>query len=369
MRSKKVLLISVALILVAAVAWRVYGNYAKTSTSSPKGKAATAIEVKNAAIGSIAATLSTTGTVQGIQEAVIAAKTTGRIQYLGVSDGSYVKTGQTLVELDAAEINAQVNQALANRNQALANRDNARVNLDRLSNLFQEDAVAKQQLDNAQTQYYVYDAQVAQTGATVDLYRAQLANTVLTAPFSGFVFNKRVVLGDMAAPNMPLMTIVDTSKVKIEISIGESDIGKVKIGQAVRFAVDAYPGEAFSGAVSEISPAADLKNRTFKIWVLCDNPDQKLKSGMFARVTIPYKENPQVVKVPKDALVIRDQKPYVFVVKENTVNLTPVVPGLESDSELEIVSGLTPNTPVSVWGHEALNDNDKVMIGKRGGEK
>ncbi|MDT8900309.1 efflux RND transporter periplasmic adaptor subunit [Anaeroselena agilis] len=370
MNNKKLVWAGVALLVLAVIGWRIYGNYAKANANTAKpGKAVTTVEVKKAVLGPIAASISTTGTVQGIQEATIAAKTSGRIQFLGVSDGTFVSAGQTLVELETAEIRAQIDQSLANRNQALANRDNARVNADRLNNLFKEDAAARQQLDNANTQYYVYDAQVAQASATINLYQSQLANTVLTAPFSGYIFNKRVVLGDMASPNMPLMTLVDTSKVKVEISVGESDIAKLAIGQTATFTVDAYPGQTFAGIVSEISPAADLKNRTFKAWILCDTPDQKLRSGMFARVNLSYKQIDQAVKVPKDALIIRDQKPFVFVIQDGAAKLTPVVTGLESDTEIEISSGLAPETPVSVWGHESLNDNDKVASGKRGGDK
>ena len=369
MKSKSIWIV-VVLCLLSVTGWQVYGNYAKASATTGKPvKAIATVEVRKAEVGSIAASLQITGTVQGIQEATIAAKTAGRIQYLGVSDGAFVTAGQTLVELDAAEIRALVNQAAANRNQALANRDNARLNADRLQNLFKEDVVARQQLDNATTQYSVYDAQVAQASATINLYEAQLANTVLTAPFSGYIFNKRVVLGDMASPNLPLMTLVDTSKVKVELSVGESDIAKLAIGRSAKFSVDAFPGQTFTGAISEISPAADLKSRTFKVWVLADNPDQRLRSGMFARITLPYKTIEHAVKIPKDALVMRDQKAYVFVIQDGAAKLTPVVPGIENGAEIEIISGLVPETSISIWGHENLNNNDKIAVGKRGGEK
>ncbi|GMB00976.1 efflux RND transporter periplasmic adaptor subunit [Pelosinus sp. IPA-1] len=363
MNNKKYLWTLLVVLLFTLIGWRIYGSYAKANASTVKpGKAITTVEVKKAVIGPIAASINTTGTIQGIQEATIAAKTSGRIQYLGVSDGTFVAAGQTLVELDAAEIRAQMDQALANR-------DNAQLNVDRLHNLFTEDVVAKQQLDNANAQYYVYDAQVAQASASINLVQAQLANTVLTAPFSGTIFNKRAVLGDMASANLPLMTLVDTSKVKVEINVGENDIAKLAVGQTANFKVDAYPDQTFTGTVSEISPAADLKNRTFKAWILCDNPDQKLRSGMFARINLPYKQIDQAVKVPKDALVIRDQKAYVFIIEDGTAKLTPIVTGLESDTEIEITSGLLPETIVSILGHETINDNDKVAVGKRGGDK
>ena len=370
MKSKKSLWLFLVLLLFAVISWRIYGNYAKANASSVKpSKAITTVEVTKAVLGPIAASMNTTGTIQGLQEATIAAKTAGRIQYLGGTDGTFVTAGQTLVELDAAEIRAQMNQALASRNQAVANRDNAQLNADRLHNLFRENAVAKQQLDNANAQYSVYDAQVAQATATINLVQAQLANTVLTAPFSGYIFNKHIVLGDMASANLPLMTLVDTSKVKVEINVGEKDIGKLSIGQTATFKVDAYPGQTFTGTISEISPAADLKNRTFKVWILCNNPDQKLRSGMFAQVNLPYKKIDLAVKIPKDALIIRDQSAYVFIIEDGTAKLTAIVPGLESETEIEVVSGLLPETAVSILGHETLNDNDKVAVGKGGANK
>jgi len=370
MNNKKYLWALLGVLLFTMIGWQIYGKYTKANASTSKpSKAVTTVEVKKAVRGPIAASINTTGTIQGLQEATIAAKTSGRIQYLGVSDGTFVAAGQTLIELDAAEIRAQMDQALASRNQALANRDNAQLNAERLHNLFKEDVVAKQQLDNANAQYFVYDAQVAQASASINLVQAQLANTILAAPFSGTIFNKRIVLGDMASAGMPLMTLVDTSKVKVEINVGENDIAKLVVGQTANFKVDAYPGQIFTGIVSEISPAADLKNRTFKAWILCDNPDLTLRSGMFARINLPYKQIDQAVKIPKDALVIRDQKAYVFIIEDGTAKLTPIIPGLESDTEIEVCSGLLPETIVSTLGHETLNDNDKVAIGKRGGDK
>ncbi|MHC1760434.1 MAG: efflux RND transporter periplasmic adaptor subunit [Negativicutes bacterium] len=356
------------LVMAIAIGGRAYSIYSKNAATAAKtsGKTAVVIETATAARGAIAASLSASGTVQGIQEANIAAKAAGRIQSTPVVDGSFVTAGQLLVDLDASEVRAQLGQALASKAQTIANRENSRAFLGRLTELYKEDAVAKQQLDNAQTQYNVYDAQVAQSNATINLYQAQLSNMTLVAPFSGQIANKRIVTGDMAAPNQLLMTLVDTSKVKVEITLGETDIGKIKIGQTAAFKVDAFPNETFTAAVSEISPAADLKSRTFKVWLLSDNPGIKLRSGLFARVAIDYAQNEQALRVPKDAVLLRDKQKYVFVIADDTAKLVPVTTGLENNKEVEIISGLDAGAVVSVWGHENLNNGDKVSVQKRG---
>lgn len=356
------------LVMAIAIGGRAYSIYSKNAATAAKtsGKTAVVIETATAARGAIAASLSASGTVQGIQEANIAAKAAGRIQSTPVVDGSFVTAGQLLVDLDASEVRAQLGQALASKAQTIANRENSRAFLGRLTELYKEDAVAKQQLDNAQTQYNVYDAQVAQSNATINLYQAQLSNMTLVAPFSGQIANKRVVTGDMAAPNQLLMTLVDTSKVKVEITLGETDIGKIKIGQTAAFKVDAFPNETFTAAVSEISPAADLKSRTFKVWLISDNPGFKLRSGLFARVAIDYAQNAQALRVPKDAVLLRDKQKYVFVIADDTAKLVPVTTGLENNKEVEIISGLDAGAVVSVWGHENMNNGDKVSVQKRG---
>lgn len=358
----------VVLVLAIAIGGRAYGIYTKNTATAAKTSGKTAVVIETAAVarGAIAASLSASGTVQGIQEANIAAKAAGRIQSVPVVDGSFVNAGQLLADLDASEVRAQLGQALANKAQSIANRENSRAFLGRLTELYKEDAVAKQQLDNAQTQYNVYDAQVAQSNATINLYQAQLSNMTLVAPFSGQIANKRIVTGDMAAPNQLLMTLVDTSKVKVEITLGETDIGKIKIGQTAAFKVDAFPTETFTATVSEISPAADLKSRTFKVWLLSDNPGFKLHSGLFARVAIDYAQNAQALKVPKDAVLLRDKQKYVFVIVDDTAKLIPVATGLENNKEVEIISGFDAGAIISVWGHENMSDGDKVSIQKRG---
>lgn len=367
MNNKKRLGIGLLLFFLCIGSWQGYTNYTKTKASANKpNNSIIAVDIAQANLSSIAAGIRTTGTIQGIQEATIASKTAGRIQTLNVTDGSYLQSGQMILSLDASEIRAQIDQAEASFSQATANRDNARTNAERLGNLYKADAAARQQLDNATTQYYVYDGQVAQSSATINLYQAQLANTILTAPFSGYIFNKKVVLGDMVAPNLPLMSLVDMSKVKVEVNVGEADIAKITPGHPASFTVDAYPGQLFSGIVNEISPAADLKNRTFKVWLVCDNASQLLRAGMFARVDIIYKQATDVIIVPKDALVMRDQKPYVFTVQDDTAVLTPVIPGLEDENNIEISSGLSTGTPVIIVGHDNLKNNDKVSIRKRG---
>ena len=356
------------LILALVIGGRLYGIYAKNTATAAKtsGKATVVIETAAVARGSISAGIQASGTIQGIKEANIAAKAAGRVQAAPVSDGSFVKAGEMLVTLDASEVQAQLGQAMASQAQAIANRENAKTYLARLSEMYKEDAVAKQSVDNAQTQHNVYDAQVAQSNATISLYQAQLANMTLTAPFSGQIANKRVVMGDMAAPNQILMTLVDTSKVKVEVTLGETDIGKIKIGQPAAFTVDAFPKETFSGVVSEISPAADLKNRTFKIWLLANNADFKLRSGLFARVAIDYAQKAETLKIPKDAVLIRDKQTYAFVITGDIAKLTPIATGLENGKEIEILSGLDAGAVVSVWGHENLSDGDKVSLQKRG---
>ena len=161
------------------------------------------------------------------------------------------------------------------------------------------------------------------------------------------------------------MSLVDTSQIKVEIALGENDLGKVKVGQTASFSVDAFPGETFTATVSEISPAADLKSRTFKVWLTGDNKDGKLRSGLFARLSLHYSQKENALIVPKDALLIRDKKAYVFVVEQDTAILTPIAIGLENAKEAEILSGVSAGAAVSVWGHENLNDKDKVAIQKR----
>lgn len=368
--NKKLVWGGIILLIFSIIGVRIYSKSNMTSTTNQRSVRINTVPVEVGTVGRgvVQAAISVSGSVQGLQEANVSVKATGRIEQLTVKDGDFLEQGQIIAKIDARELEAQYLQAKANARSAQANLNNAARNSERMQNLAHQGAISQQQMETAQTQYDVALAQSAQNTANVQLLEAQLANTTLTAPFSGFVARRILTQGEMVAPGTVLLTIVDLSKVKLEVYISEKDIARVQLGQTVNFSVDAYPGQTFTGKVVEISPAADPKNRSFKIRIEAENGAYKLKSGMFARGEIVYDQKAEALVIPKQAVLYQNGQTIVFVVVNDQVEQRVVETGLANEQTIEIVKGLQNGEIVAVFGHDNLKNGDKVAIARKGGK-
>jgi membrane fusion protein, multidrug efflux system len=370
MQNKKWIWGGLALLLFAIISVQVYSKWKTTPVSNQRQPRVNIVPIEAGIVQRSAAqaAISVTGSIQGVKEASISAKATGRIEVLPVKDGDYIESGQLLAKIDSRELEAQYLQAKANMTSAQANLANAARNYTRIQSLAQQGAISQQQLDTAQTQYDVAKAQTAQNTANVQLLEAQVANTSVVAPFSGYVARRSLSQGEMVSPGTILLAVVDLSKVKIEVFVSEQDIGKIQIGQPATFTVDAYHGQTFTGKVAEISPAADLKNRSFKVRIEAENTERKLKSGMFARAEIIYARKAEAYIVPKQAVIEKNGKPFVFVVKNDQVEQRAIATGLVYEQTIEIVTGIQAGEIIATFGHDTLKNGDKVSIARKGGK-
>lgn len=370
MKNKKLIWGGIVLLLFSLTGIRFYhvGKLDAVTNQRSARVNAVPVEVGTVKQGAIQAAVDVTGSIQGVREANVSAKATGRIEHMPFNDGEYVQQGQLIAIIDARELEAQYVQASANASSAQANMANVTRNYARMRSLAQQGAIAQQELDAVQTQYDMAIAQTAQHAGNMQLLEAQLANTKITAPFNGYIARKTLEQGEMVSSGSVLFAVLDLSKVKIEVFVSEQDIGKLQLGQIASFTVDAYPGQNFTGKVSEISPAADLENRAFKVKIEAENKGNLLKSGMFARVHIVYDQRSNVVMVDKSAIVDKNDKPVVFIVKDDQVEQREVVVGLQNGQISEIVQGLHEGEAVATFGHDTLKNGDKVSIIRKGGK-
>ena len=201
------------------------------------------------------------------------------------------------------------------------------------------------------------------------------------APVSGTVTSFPLTIGATAGPTTPIGQISSTEKLEIQTSVSERFISRIKNGQNAAITFDAYPGEKFSARVFEISPVLDTSTRTMKVKMRLDPPDDRIKSGMFARIKLITEEINNAIIIPYDALIIRDEKAYVFTVEHTVpsesagktneteqtgipgiVHLTEVKQGIHVDDKEEIISGLSAGQEIVVRGQSLLNDGSKVNI-------
>ena len=286
-----------------------------------------------------------TSTVQPYVKNNIAPQMTGRITKICAEIGDFVKKGQVLAEIDKASLQQAQLQLL-----------NQEVELQRLRSLYEAGAISKSDLDAIELSYNVTKTQVENL----------LENTVLCSPIDGVVPARNYDVGDMYAMSSPIYTVEQIKPVKLLVAVSESDYTKVKKGDSVEVVADALPELKFYGKIEKIYPTVDSSTRTFNVEVVVANNYSSLRPGMFARVTIKFGSNNNVV-IP-DVAVVKQQgsgERFVYVLNEDgTVSYVKVVLGRRMGAEYEVLEGLSDSTTVVVGGQIRLKDGVKVSVSK-----
>ncbi len=285
------------------------------------------------------------GTVRAKLRAAIEGKVSARIESLLVAPGQMVKAGELIAQLDPREIQARLDQALALREQAT--RDLARGR-----ELIDKKITTQSDFDAVQAR-----ARVAE-GAAREM-ETMLGYTKVVAPFDGIVTRKLADVGDLAAPGKPIIEMEDPRALRFEADVPEALIGHVKIGAKLPVQVSAGAAR-IEGTVVEVAPVADASSRTFLVKL--DLPAAEgVRSGQFGRVWIPTGES-KSIRVPASAVATRGQMECVFVVVDQHAELRIVRTGKHSDSEVEILAGLSPGERVVSENVESLRDGEPVTL-------
>ncbi len=275
----------------------------------------------------------------------ITPQSASRINQIFVEIGDHVKAGQTLATMDAINLEKLKLQI-----------QNDSIEYGRTKELYEIGAVSQANFEAMTLAYEV----------SKKTYSNLLENTILTSPISGIVTARNYDEGDMYAMAQPLFVVQNITPVKMLVNISENNYSKVKKGMEVDIVADAFPGETFKGKVNLVYPTIDARSHTFPVEIIVDNKDEKLRPGMFARVTVNYGTNYRVV-VPDNAVLKQvgaDDK-YVYVVNEdNTVTYTPVKLGVRMGDKYEIISGIDDGASIVTSGQTRLKNNIKVDIVK-----
>jgi membrane fusion protein, multidrug efflux system len=291
------------------------------------------------------ATEEVVGTVRPRLSASLSAKVSGTIGQMLATPGQSVKAGQLLVEIDAREVQARLDQAAAVREQT--GKD-----IERFKKLLAQNAVTQQEFDGVQSRFRVAEA-------TVKEAESILGYTKVTAPFDGLITAKRADVGDLAVPGKPLLELEDPTALRLEADVPEALLDKIKLNDKLGVRVS-NASLSLEATVSEISPAADPVSRTSRVKL--DLPaTQGLRSGQFGRVAVPVAEV-NALRVPLGAVVVRGQMEIGFVVVNQHAQLRLVKTGKHLGQEVEIVSGLNPGEQLVVEGAEQLFDGQPVEL-------
>ncbi|MBP3533906.1 MAG: efflux RND transporter periplasmic adaptor subunit [Alistipes sp.] len=284
-----------------------------------------------------------TGTVEADVVNNIAPQQPRRISRILVDVGDRVKAGQLLVELDRSSLV-----------QAKAQMDNALIEYERTNELYEFGGASKSEWDARRLQYDVAKS----------TYDNLLENTTLVSPVAGIVSARNYDNGDMAGSS-PILVVEQIRPVKIMINVSESLFPKVRRGMKIYVTFDAYGDEQFTGKVTRIYPTVDNSTRTFQVEVSLPNSDERIRPGMFARVTLPYDVAKHVV-IPDRAILklmgSGDRYVYIYNPTDGTVRYSKVELGRRMDAEYEVLSGVENGDKVDVIGQNALSNGAKVEL-------
>lgn len=262
-------------------------------------------------VGDITQNVSANGTLSPVTLVNVGTQVSGTVRRLHVDFNDQVKAGQVLAELDDTVLMAAAGQSEANIASATASLDLARANEARMRALFADEYVSRQELDQAIQSRRAAEAALRLARAQNDRDRANLGYSVIRSPVSGVVVDRQVDVGQTVAASFqtPVLFKIaqDLKEMQIYTSFAEADIGGIKVGQAVRFTVDAYPNRHFKGRVKQLrlNPTTTQNVVTYNVVVEVDNPDQQLLPGMTAYVSIAVAERKAVLSVPNAALRFR----------------------------------------------------------------
>lgn len=331
------------ILLAAGLALGFAGCGHKVERVESSSLPAAAVRVQTVESKKRVATEEVVGTVRAKLRSVIEAKVSGKIEKMLVVPGQQVKAGESLAVIDAREVRARYDQAVAVRQQAEAD-------LKRLTSLFDQKILSQAEFDGAQSKARVAIAAVTEA-------ETMLSYTKVTAPFAGVITRKHADVGDLATPGKPLLDMEDSTALRFEADVPEAVVGKLTLGDKLPVRISALEKE-LEGIVSEIAPAADSGSRTFLVKL--DLPTQPgLRGGQFGRVAMPVGET-TALRVPASAVIARGQMELVFVVGDTKAHLRLVKTGKRIGSEVELVSGVEAGERVVVEGAATLMDGQPV---------
>jgi len=349
------------LIAIVAVAWAVYASRHSGSAASPPGggmppaaaggrggpAALLPIPVVSAVVTreSLSRELKALGTARANEAIDLTAKTTNIVTAIRFKDGDRVAAGAVLVELDGAQVKAELAAAEAALTESLAQYRRAR-------ELLPTQALSQSQFDQI-------EALKNANAARVEAARARFADTVIRAPFAGRVGLRRISVGTLITPGTVITTLDDLSIIKVDFPITENQLTALRAGLGVTATAASFPGRRFAGRVSSVDSRIDASSRSVLVRAEFDNRDNSLKPGMLLNIEL-MRDELEAIVVQEEALVPEDKRQFVYVVKDGIAEKREVSIGARRPGKVQVTRGLEAGERVVVEGTIRLRESSPV---------
>ncbi|MBS9478318.1 efflux RND transporter periplasmic adaptor subunit [Ancylobacter radicis] len=320
----------------------------EAAAQEPRAASRIAVEVAPARQQDVTTDIRSIGSLQSDESVKVASEVAGRIQDIRFREGEHVKAGDVLVQLDAALVNASMEETEARL-------ELAKANYERAQRLQQTGSGTARALDEAR-------AELNTANALLDSQRVQIAKHTITAPFDGVVGLRSVSPGAYIAVGTELVNLEKIDLLKVDFKVPETQLGRVAVDQSVDVMIDALPGRSFTGTVYAMDPLIDVNGRALSVRARLPNADLSLRPGLFVRVVLKGKDVRSAVFVPESAIVPRGQERLVWIVEDGKAVQKKVTLGARIAGEVEVVSGLQPGATVVTAGQGRLRENAAVEI-------
>lgn len=321
--------------------------------------------------GDLKQVVTATGEIQPVNTVNVGSQVSGTIDNLYVDFNTKVKKGDILLTIEPSVLQASVDEAKASLDSAISQRNFAKNEFERNKMLYEGDMISRAEMEQSQTVYEQAEQSVNRMQSQYERAVTNLGYATIVSPVDGTVISRKVDVGQTVAASFQTPDLFeiaeDLTKMQIETSVSEADIGVIKDNMPVTFTVDAYPTETFSGVVRQIrlSPTTTSNVVVYTVVIDVDNSDLRLMPGMTAFVTIIISEKDNVWKAPNSAFLIRSFNEIL----ENANGATPVT-HLAIEREGEIITvpyskGLSTATETEIISDE-IQMGDRVVVGKVG---
>lgn len=339
--------------------------------------------------GSIVGSVMGTGTLEARVQTTISPKISGRLRSIHADQGDTVEADQVLLQLDDEELTQQVAVAQAGVDTAKASIERLKADAERteavvaqarrhhlrVKSLADKNATTPDAMDEAVEGLAIAAAGVSHSEAalvegeqqlaaaqkTLEYHRARLADTTIIAPFAGLIVQRQRDPGDVVVPGSGVLTLISTDEIWIRAWVDETEMGRLKQGQPADVVFRSEPDRSWPGEVSRLGRQADRETREFVVDVLVRELPENWAVGQRAEVYIEFDRHEDVVVLPVNRLAIRDERPGVYVIENDTVTWRDVSTGLRDSEFVEIIDGLDAGDAVIV-----LTNNQKAsLVGRR----
>lgn len=286
----------------------------------------------------VPATLRLTGTLRGYQEVDLAANAAGRVTSTSVERGDFVNKGQTVAKLDVRAAALTANEARVQVESARAQEEQARKECERYEQLRQKSAISDLEYDKIMTQCRTLPLTVQAASARASLAAQNVGDGVIRAPFAGVVMERYVEVGQYVRQDSRVISLVSLDPLRLELTVPEAEVAKVREGAPVTFRVAAHPDRTFQGKIRFIAGAVRSTTRDLVVEALVENPDRALKPGMFADVELTLGTR-KLPAIPKSAILDRDGQAHAFFVIDNQLEERVLALGAEAGDLRSVVDG------------------------------